>query len=426
MILSGLSSCEKPADTDPVDQDRSDPFQVMYASQDVNLRRGAGIESEIAAVILRGEPVRVISTENGWSKAAYHERTGYVDASFLSDKKPLSYERLAWYLTKTMTTEEKVGQLFFVRCRKETALEDLKAYLPGGYLLFADDIRDHTTETLKTKIQSYQEASGIKLLIGVDEEGGSVVRVSKYPEFRAEPFQSPQSLYSEGGLALIADDTGEKAKLLKSLGVNVNLAPVCDVSTDSADYIYDRTLGKSAEETADYVKTVVEVMNSEGIGCVLKHFPGYGGNPDTHTGIAVDDRSYETFVHSDFIPFRAGIEAGAGSVLVSHNIVTSMDEGLPASLSPAVHRILREELGFHGVIMTDDLIMEGIRKLSGDEESAVLAVLAGNDLLISSDFDIQIPSVLSAVESGVITEERIEKSVMKILVWKLRLGIIQP
>jgi beta-N-acetylhexosaminidase len=319
-----------------------------------------------------------------------------------------------------------VGQLFFVRCRKETALEDLKAYLPGGYLLFADDIRDHTTETLKTKIQSYQEASGIKLLIGVDEEGGSVVRVSKYPEFRAEPFQSPQSLYSEGGLALIADDTGEKAKLLKSLGINVNLAPVCDVSTDPAAYIYGRTLGKNAKETADYVHTVVETTNLEGIGCVLKHFPGYGGNPDTHTGIAVDDRSYETFVHSDFIPFRAGIEAGAGSVLVSHNIVSSMDEGLPASLSPAVHRILREELGFHGVIMTDDLIMEGIRKLSGDEESAVLAILAGNDLLISSDFGIQIPSVLSAVESGVITEERIEKSVMKILVWKLRLGIIQP
>ncbi len=429
ILLLGLSSCEKPADTDPVDQDQRALSQVMYASRDAKLRSGPGVESDIVAMVLRGEPVTVFSTvgepaENECIRVSYKIQYGYINASFLSEKKPLSYERLAWCMMKTMTTEEKVGQLFFLRCRKDTAVEDLKAYSPGGYILFASDIRDHTKESLKTKIQSYQDASGTKLLIGVDEEGGGVVRVSKYPGFRAVPFQSPQALYAEGGFDLIAGDTREKAQLLKSLGINVNLAPVCDISEDPADYIYARTFGKNAEETAAYVKTVVDAMNSEGIGCALKHFPGYGNNPDTHTGIAVDNRSYDSFTGSDFMPFRAGIEAGAGSVLISHNIITSMDERLPASLSPAVHRILRDDLGFKGVIMTDDLEMEGIRKLFGDEESAIQAILAGNDLIISSSFDVQIPSVLSAVESGAITEAHVEKSVMKVLAWKLRLGII--
>ena len=273
-------------------------------------------------------------------------------------------------------------------------------------------------------IQGYQDASKLGLLIGVDEEGGDIVRVSKYPEFRSVPFHSPQSLYAEGGFDLIASDTKEKAELLKSLGFNVNLAPVCDVSTDPADYIYARTFGKNAEQTAEYVKTVVNTMNANGIGCTLKHFPGYGNNVDTHKGIAVDNRSYDSFVGSDFLPFRTGIEAGAGSVLVSHNIVKSMDSDLPASLSPKVHEILRNELGFGGVIMTDDLKMDAIGEYIGDEVSAVLAIKAGNDLVVASDFDVQIPSVLTAVENGEIPEARLDESVSRILIWKLRLGIL--
>ena len=337
---------------------------------------------------------------------------------------PPTYEQLAQGILDTMTLEEKVGQMFFVRCRKDTAITDLEKYAPGGYILFAADVEGNTKETLKTKIQSYQDASRIRLLIGVDEEGGDIVRVSKYPEFRAVPFHSPQSLYAEGGSPLIISDTQEKDALLESLGFNINLAPICDVSTNPSDYIYKRAFGKDAEETAQYVRTVVETMNADGIGCALKHFPGYGNNTDTHKGIAIDERSYDTFVNSDFIPFQAGIEAGAGSVLVSHNIVKCMDGNLPASLSPAVHEILRNNLGFDGIIMTDDLKMDAIKEYIGDETSAVLAIKAGNDLVLASDFDIQIPSVLAAIKNGTITEERIDESVLKVLAWKLQLGII--
>ena len=131
----------------------------------------------------------------------------------------------------------------------------------------------------------------------------------------------------------------------------------------------------------------------------------------------------ETFENSDFIPFEAGIRSGAQLVLVSHNIVSCMDEDRPASLSPQVHEILREDLGFSGVIVTDDLVMDGIRQFTDDGNAAVLAVQAGNDLLCCTDFETQIPAVLQAVESGEIAEERIDESVLRILKLKTELGL---
>ncbi len=195
------------------------------------------------------------------------------------------------------------------------------------------------------------------------------------------------------------------------------------MSNNPSDYIYPRTFGKDAKQTAAYVKTVVEAMNGRKLGAVLKHFPGYGSNVDTHTGIATDTRPYTSFETADFLPFQAGIAAGAGGVLVSHNIVTCMDETLPASLSPAVHRVLRDTLGFNGVIMTDDLMMEAIKQYTGAQKAAVLAVRAGNDMVLATDFDVQIPAVLAAVEEGTIPMAQIDASVTRILLWKARLGL---
>ncbi|WP_411168727.1 glycoside hydrolase family 3 protein [Clostridium sp. MB05] len=342
----------------------------------------------------------------------------------IPEKNSLSNREKASNLLKTMSLEEKVGQMFFVRCRKDSALEDLKKYYIGGYILFDANINNETKESLTNTIKEYQNSSKIKLLIGIDEEGGIVNRLSRYSEFRAIPFYSPQDLYNEGGYPLIISDTKEKATLLKSLGINVNLAPVCDVSINPDDYIYPRTFGKNALETAQYIKTVVSTMKENKIGSTLKHFPGYGNNIDTHTGISIDERSYDTFKNSDFLPFEAGIEAGSESILVSHNIVKSMDENLPASLSPNVHKIIRNELNYDGIIMTDDLQMDAIKEYIGDSTSAVLAITAGNDLIIASDFHIQIHSVLEALKNGVITEDRINESVLRILNWKFDLGIL--
>ncbi|NLX63183.1 MAG: beta-hexosaminidase [Clostridiaceae bacterium] len=340
------------------------------------------------------------------------------------DSNAASFLERSQELLSKMSIEEKVGQMFMVRCPRQDAAKKATQYYIGGYILFSRDFEDRTIDQVKYTIKSYQDAVKIPLLIGVDEEGGNVNRISLYKQFREEPFMSPQDLYKKGGFEAIVNDTVEKAILLKSLGINLNLAPVCDISTDPSDYIYPRSFGKDAVLTSEYVKTVVTAMKNQHIGSMLKHFPGYGNNLDTHTGIAYDNRDYDTFLKNDFLPFIAGINAGAGAVLVSHNIVTSMDENCPASLSPAVNRILREDLNFKGVIMTDDLYMKAIQNYTCDSEAAVLAVLAGNDLICCTNFEEQIPAVVNAVKKGIIPVERLDQSVLRILLWKHELGII--
>ena len=165
-------------------------------------------------------------------------------------------------------------------------------------------------------------------------------------------------------------------------------------------------------------------LEQVGVSACLKHFPGYGDNGDTHSGVETDYREAGVFYEQDLLPFRAGIEAGADFVLVSHNIVAAFDGQLPASLSPAVHGLLRDELGFSGLIITDDLAMEGVAGLYGVDETAVLAVLAGNDMLLSSDPEEQIDAVLQAVETGRISQELIDSAVERILLTKIKAGLI--
>ena len=333
-------------------------------------------------------------------------------------------------LLSSLTLEEKVGQLFFVRVPDADAAADVSTYHLGGYILFGRDTADKTADALIQTIQSYQDAAaadtGIPLLIGVDEEGGTVVRVSSNPHLRASKFRSPQRAHADGGMEAVLADTREKDILLSALGFNVNLAPVADVSTDPGDFIYDRTLGQDAAATADYVSQVVTQMSGDGMGSVLKHFPGYGNNIDTHTGITVDERPLENFINADFLPFQAGTEAGGGrtAVLVSHNIMAAVDDTLPASLSPAVHDLLREQLGFDGVVMTDDLAMEAVAAYSADGAVAVMALEAGNDLIITTDYRTQIPKVIEAVEGGTLSEDTIDTACRRVLTWKQALGLI--
>lgn len=324
-----------------------------------------------------------------------------------------------------LTLAQQTAQLFFARCPDVGAADLAAQYDIGGYILFGRDFEGQTPESVRTAIASYQQAAATPMLIGVDEEGGTVTRVSSYSAFRPGRFQSPQALFATGGLDRITDDTAEKDALLLSLGINVNLAPVCDVSTNPADFIYARAFGQDAAATSEYVRTVIDQMQTDGMGMVLKHFPGYGSNADTHTGIAQDTRPIEQFREVDFLPFSAGIDAGAQAVLVCHNIVACMDDTLPASLSPAVHDILRDELGFDGVVMTDDLVMQAITDYTGDADAAVLAVQAGNDMLISSDFVTQYNAVLTAVEDGTIDADRIRESAVRVVRWKMQLGLIE-
>ncbi len=340
-------------------------------------------------------------------------------------KAAIASKSAAEEVLETMSLKEKVGQLFLA-CTHESAIntETIKQYKPGGYLLFSEFFQAHDKESASADIDSYQKAASTPMFMAVDEEGGTVVRVSKYPAFRDEPFSSPRSLYQQGGLEAVLKQELEKANLLLSLGINVNLNPVCDIAKNEDSFLYARSLGQGAKTTACYAAATVRLMNLKKIGSALKHFPGYGENADTHTSIVHDTRPYETFLAKDLLPFRIGIMAGAPCVLVSHNIVESMDAEKPASLSKPVHEILREKLGFHGVILTDDLSMEGVQGYSGEENIAVAAIQAGNDLLCTSGYKEQIPAVLQAVKDGTISEAQITESALRVLTWKEGLGLL--
>ncbi len=335
-----------------------------------------------------------------------------------------SYYDEAEEMLSKMTLEEKVGQMFLARYPSSGVINEIKNYQPAGYILFGKDFQNATPNSIKKELQDCQNASKIPLALGVDEEGGTVVRVSQYKAFRASPFKSPREIYANGGMNAIISDSHEKSNLLKNLGINMNLAPVVDVPKTSNDFIYKRAFSTNVNEVKNFTNQIINAMKSDNITSVMKHFPGYGNNVDTHTGIAIDKRDYSNFENRDFIPFEEGIKNGAPAILVSHNIVECMDKSKPASLSDNVHNILRNELGFSGIIMTDDLAMDAVKQYVENGDAATQAVLAGNDLIISSDFANQRNEVLQAVKDGTIEENTINNAVKRVLAWKMMYGII--
>ena len=360
------------------------------------------------------------------SKKSSEKVSGTGELSSAESNVSSEYDEVADKKLKSMTIREKVGQVFIFECPDSGAVKAVEDYGPCGYCFSANDFKNKSAEDVKKMLASYQSASKIKMDLCCDEEGGTVVRISGFSALSSEKFKSPQEVYKSGGMDAVKSDTVKKARLLKSLGINMDLAPVCDVSTNTSDFIYARSFGKNAESTSEFVKVSVKAYGSEKVSCVLKHFPGYGSNGDTHKKIVYDSRSLDTFEKSDFLPFIAGINAGAPCVMVSHNIVKSMDAAYPASLSSKVHKILRQKLGFDGVIMTDDLSMGAVTKYEQGKSACVDAFNAGNDIILTGgNVPENFNAVYSAVKSGKISEKRLDESVKRILIWKYEMDIIK-
>ena len=321
----------------------------------------------------------------------------------------------------TMTEDEKIAQVLLVRYPDSGGAAALAQYQFGGYLFFAKDFAGKSTSEVQNLMTSLQNTAKIPILTAVDEEGGTVVRVSSNPKLAPSRFLAPQALYAQGGLDLIAGDTEKKSALLANLGINLNLAPVVDVSTNPSDYMFGRSLGQDAQITAKFAETVITASKSGQVSYTLKHFPGYGNNLDTHTGISIDQRSLDDLFRNDLLPFRAGIQAGAEAVLVSHNVVTALDPEHPASLSPEVHQLLRRDLGFSGVIITDDIAMAA---LDDSSETTLQALLAGNDLIITSDYDASIRELKTALADGRLPEAQLDRAVRRVLAWKYYKGLL--
>lgn len=314
-----------------------------------------------------------------------------------------------------LSTEEKIKQLLLVRYN-DKAVDAL-----GGFVFFEKDFQNKEENEVISMINGVQEKSKIPLLTAVDEEGGKIVRISSNSKLRTTKFRSSKDLYDEGGFNLIAEDTVDKSKLLKKLGLNVNLAPVVDIADDVDAYMYERTIGKGKEITADYAKTVINASKGTDVSYTLKHFPGYGNNTDTHLSAAEDIRDYDTIINNDLIPFKAGIEAGAEAVLVSHNIVKSIDADNPASLSASVHNLLKVTLGFTGITITDALDMGALKDV---DDLYVKALLAGNELLIVTDYEEAIKEIQEALTNKQISENVIDDAALKVLAWKYYKGLM--
>lgn len=324
---------------------------------------------------------------------------------------------------KTMTLEEKVGQLFMARVPEQNQIMDIQNYHLGGYLLFDRDMAGKGQADVKQTIASYQEASKTPMFIGSDEEGGTVSRLSRN-QIVSPAFESPQALYQKDGWDGITKEIDRKAQVFGELGIQLGMFPDADVSTDPQSFIYDRTIGMDAKGTSHYVKLSVEEMKKQKLGSTLKHFPGYGNNRDSHVEIVTDDRSMEDLRKNDFLPFEAGIKAGVDSIMVSHNIVQAIDGNRPASISKPVHDVIRNELGFKGVIMTDDMDMAGLADFISQEEAGLQALQAGNDMILSSSYSTQIPYILEAIKKGEYSEQQLDQSVERLLTWKVELRLI--
>ena len=264
--------------------------------------------------------------------------------------------------------------------------------------------------------------------MAVDEEGGTVARVAD--NLNTTQIQSMQS-YGKRNDAKEVREVGETiGNDIKEFYFNLDFAPVADVNLNSGNELGDRIFSKDPQVVADLVSAYVKGLQSTGVAATLKHFPGLGaedGNAHEDDKVIID-RTLDELREEEFVPFRSGIEAGADFVMVSHQIVTGIEDDppVPSCLSHKVcTELLREELGFDGLIVTDSMQMNTISGSYSSEEAAVMAINAGVDvILMPEDFEKAVQGILDAVEAGEISERRIDESVRRILQEKEKMGVL--
>ncbi len=334
-----------------------------------------------------------------------------------------------------MTLEEKVAQLFVVRPEDLThvgtqvaageatraALEELPV---GGICYFAQNLvdPDQTREMLSNTQAYYEEVTGLPCFLAVDEEGGTVLRVGSNPAFGVERIGDMRDVASDEEARQAAVTIGS---YLTDLGFNVDFAPDADIADVEGSTLGLRSFGASAEVVAPRVRAQVEGFLSTGILCSAKHFPGIGGAVgDSHDGTITADTTVEELRASELVPFEAAMEAGVQFVMVGHITLPNVTgDRVPASLSHAVVQgLLRDELGYDGIVITDALNMGAVVEEVGHDRIGVQALLAGVDMvLMPADLEAAYQGVLDAVASGELSEERIDESVARIVRTKLEL-----
>ena len=341
-----------------------------------------------------------------------------------------------------MTDEEKVGQLFTVNLEQmddtkgeyyehkkitKTMKENLQKYPVGGVILFSRNIWNR--KQTKKLIRKLQKNAAMPMFISVDEEGGDVARIGNNKKMKTDTFPTMEEIGKTQDADYVYYMASTIGSQIGELGFNVDFAPVADVKTSEMNSeIGTRSFGDDPKKVAEFVSAYVKGLESQNICSTLKHFPGQGSSSgDTHQGSVDIDSSISKLRKIDFVPFVSGIEAGADFVMVSHISVSRVTEtSEPASVSKLIMTtILREELDYSGLIVTDAFDMACITDKYSAAEAAVKSFNAGADIiLMPQDLPEAYDAILSKVKSGKITEKRLNDTVQRILKLKFQKGIM--
>lgn len=332
-----------------------------------------------------------------------------------------------------MTTEEKVLQLFMITPEALTGYETVTAagdrtresiaqYPVGGIIYFAKNLREpgQVEEMLENTLRYYEEAGYPAPFLGIDEEGGKVARIGKQAAFGVEQIGDMRAVGEQG-------DPGEAARIgsvigsyLSDLGFTLDFAPVADVLTDPDNQVIgNRSFGTDPALVADMALAEAHALEDAGVWAVLKHYPGHGATKsDSHEGYAYTDKTLEQLMEAELVPFQAGIQEGMSFIMAAHISVPEITgDDVPCSLSPyMITDVLRGKMGYDGIVVTDAMNMGAISQQYSSGDAAVSALNAGVDLLLMPvDFQSAYEGVLTAVEEGVLSQERINESVRRIL-----------
>lgn len=336
-----------------------------------------------------------------------------------------------------MTLEQKVAGLFFVTPEQLTGVsqvvaagdatrESLEKYPVGGLIYFAQNIQSENQ--LKEMLSNTTSYSLFPLFFGVDEEGGKVARVAD--ALKLDKTLPMGEIGAAGDTQAAYDAYQNIGGYLSSYGFNVDFAPVADVLTNVDNTVIgNRAFSSDAGVAAQMVSSAVTGLQETGVSACLKHFPGHGDTAgDSHSGAAQTDRTKEEMEAEEFLPFQSGIEAGVDMIMVGHITAPNLTDGdsLPASISEKIITgVLRNELGYQGIIITDAMNMGAITEYYKSDVAAIMALKAGADMvLMPENFEEAYQGVLDAVVDGTVSEERIDDSLRRIYRVKLRSRVL--
>ncbi|AFS78543.1 glycoside hydrolase family 3 protein [Gottschalkia acidurici 9a] len=324
---------------------------------------------------------------------------------------------------KKMTLEEKIGQLIFVGIDdtviSEKSKELINKYKVGGIILFKRNIVDsEQTIKLMNSLKNENSKNPVPLFLGIDQEGGKVSRIPE--EFIVTPTGREIGSTNDKDFAFkIGSILG---KQVSYLGLNLDFAPVLDIYSNAKNTVIgDRAFGKDENVVSNISTEVIKGINSQNIIPVVKHFPGHGDTVvDSHVGLPKIDHDYERLNNFELVPFKRAIENNIDMLMVGHILLTKVDSENPATMSKTIiSDILRGDLGFKGVVITDDMVMGAIVENYSIEDASIKSIQSGSDIvLIGHGYETVVKVVdnlRKAVHDGNISEERVNESVYRIL-----------